>query len=290
MSLDLERDGADWPHRGASRLVGAGGVKWHVQEMGEGSPLLLLHGAGASTHSWRDFAPLMARDHRVLLLDLPGHGFSRIETGARASSLPGMASALAALLRTLAFEPAFVVGHSAGAAIMLRLAIDGAIHPRALVSLNGALAPFRGLAGQVFPPMARLLALNPLVPSFFAWSAGQTGAVERLIGGTGSRIDDEGKALYARLLRDPGHVRGALTMMANWDLAALENDMPRLNIPLLLIAASEDRTIPPTVAVEARSKIPGVELLYLRRLGHLAHEEKPEEAANAARTFFARFA
>ncbi len=56
--LSLERDGADWPNRQASALIEAHGLRWHVQSMGEGPGLLLLHGTGASTHSWRGLAPL----------------------------------------------------------------------------------------------------------------------------------------------------------------------------------------------------------------------------------------
>jgi len=58
--LTLEADGADWPNRAASRKLRAGGVDWHVQILGRGPTLLLLHGTGASTHSWRDVAPLLA--------------------------------------------------------------------------------------------------------------------------------------------------------------------------------------------------------------------------------------
>ncbi|NBQ74895.1 MAG: alpha/beta hydrolase, partial [Acetobacteraceae bacterium] len=55
-----EKDGRDWPNRTASRFVEAGGLNWHVQLMGQGPCLLLLHGTAAATHSWRDLAPLLA--------------------------------------------------------------------------------------------------------------------------------------------------------------------------------------------------------------------------------------
>lgn len=88
-SLDWLRDGADWPHRDASRFVVAGGVRWHVQIAGDGPPLLLLHGSGASTHSWRDLLPLLARTHTVIAPDLPGHAFTSTPP-AHTLSLPGM--------------------------------------------------------------------------------------------------------------------------------------------------------------------------------------------------------
>ena len=59
-ALDWNRDGAAWPNHAVSRLVDAGGVRWHVQRMGRGPVLLLVHGTGASTHSWRALMPLLA--------------------------------------------------------------------------------------------------------------------------------------------------------------------------------------------------------------------------------------
>ncbi len=130
------REGRDWPNREASRFVAAGGLTWHVQEAGEGPPLLLIHGTGAATHSWRGLLPLLAQGFRVIAPDLPGHGFT---DPLPTPSLPRMAKALAALLSVLGVAPMVVVGHSAGAAILARLCLDGAVAPRLLVGLNAAL-------------------------------------------------------------------------------------------------------------------------------------------------------
>jgi magnesium chelatase accessory protein len=57
-------EGIGWPHRETSRFLTAGGLRWHVQEAGDGPTLLLLHGAGAATHSWRGLFPLLAERFR----------------------------------------------------------------------------------------------------------------------------------------------------------------------------------------------------------------------------------
>ena len=59
-TLSWDQDGHDWPNRDASRFVEAAGLTWHVQIAGQGPVLLLLHGTGASTHSWRDLLPGLA--------------------------------------------------------------------------------------------------------------------------------------------------------------------------------------------------------------------------------------
>ena len=79
-----QRAGLDWPNRHSSRFVEAGGIQWHVQEMGSGPVVLLLHGTGSATHTWGSLAPLLADDFRVLAPDLPGHGFTDLVPGHQA--------------------------------------------------------------------------------------------------------------------------------------------------------------------------------------------------------------
>ena len=78
MTADLP--GRDWPNRAASRTVRAAGLNWHVQVMGSGPVLLLAHGTGAATHSWRGLAPLLAQHFTVVAPDLPGHGYTEAHT------------------------------------------------------------------------------------------------------------------------------------------------------------------------------------------------------------------
>jgi magnesium chelatase accessory protein len=276
---DWQTDGRDWPHREASRFVTAGGLTWHVQEFGspDAPVLLLLHGTGAATHSWRGLAPLLAGHFRVVAPDLPGHGFTDPLPTA-SLSLPGMAKAVGSLVETLGIAPAVVAGHSAGAAVLARMCLDGTVAPRLLVAFNGALAPLPGAANLLFPGIARLLFLNPFTPRVFAWTADRA-AVRRLIEGTGSRLDPQGLDLYRRLFARSGHVRGALGMMANWDLDRLHRDLPQLGVRTLLIVGGDDRAILPDTAFKLRDRLSDARVSLARGLGHLAHEEAPERVA-----------
>jgi magnesium chelatase accessory protein len=278
---DWTREGLDWPNRDASRFVFADGFKWHVQVMGAGPTLLMLHGAGAATHSWRDLAPLLAQNFTVIAPDLPGHGFTETPNG-DGLSLRGMARGLSALLAKLDAEPVFAVGHSAGAAIAMQMARNGRFQG-GVVSLNGALRPFPGAAGHIFPAMAKLLFLNPLAQQMFAWRAARPGSVARLIESTGSHIDEAGLRYYQALLSTTGHIAGALGMMARWDLHALQADLSAFSRPLTLVAADRDHAVPPKVAEEVKAVIPQSRLIHLTGLGHLAHEEDPARIAAIVR-------
>lgn len=277
--MDWARDGKDWPHRERSRFESAGGVRWHVQQWPAphaGAPQwLLLHGTGASAHSWRGLAPLLAARVGVVAIDLPGHAFS----SAGAASMHEMASSVHALLAAMVVAPEVIVGHSAGAAIGVRMALQEPSALRALVGLNAAMLPLGGVAGRLFSPAAKLLALNPLVPHFFSWHAADRVVLKRLLDSTGSKLDDTGTALYRRLIGSPAHVAGALAMMARWDLPALAADLPQLSTPLHLLAAELDGTIPPADARRVQTLVPGSTLTPLPALGHLAHEENPAGVA-----------
>jgi magnesium chelatase accessory protein len=270
--------GADWPNRQASRFAAAGGLRWHVQIMGTGPCALLLHGTGSATHSWRDLAPLLARHFTVVALDLPGHGF----TGAPPSggmSLPGMARLVAALCTELKIAPVLGVGHSAGAAVLVRRALDGAEGMRAIAALNGALLAMRGGGARFFGPAAKLLASLPLLPSILARRGRDRDAVERLLRQTGSRIDDTGLEFYQRLMAMPGHIGATLDMMASWDLPGLERELPRLETALAMIVGGNDLTIPPDDARRVQKLIPQATIDIQPGLGHLAHEEDPAGTA-----------
>jgi magnesium chelatase accessory protein len=286
--LDWVRDGADWPNREASRFVEAGDTFWHVQVFGEpddGRPVaLLVHGTAGASHSFRDVAPLLARDFCVIVPDLPGHGFTSIPRRA-ALSLAGMSAGLGTLLATLGARPDIVAGHSAGAAILAQMCIEGRIAPRGLVAFAGAFMPFRGVAGRVFPPLAKLLVLNPFIPHGVSKMAdGPT--VARLMEGIGSAIDERGRALYRRIFSSPAHVSAALGMMASWDLGPLTRALPHLKVPLTMVAGTEDRAVPMAEAEAVCRLVPGARLVRLQGAGHLPHEEQPETAAQLVREAF----
>jgi magnesium chelatase accessory protein len=279
---DWNIEGRDWPNRDSSRFVDVGDHHWHLQQMGRGPILLLVHGTGAATHSWRDLAPILAQNFTVLAPDLPGHGFSNAPAPA-SLSLPGMAAGLSGLLNTLGVTPELVFGHSAGAAILARMCLDHRIAPQALISENGALLPLRGLAGQWFAPAARLFATHPLLTRFFAWRSRAPGSVERLVASTGSQLDARGLDLYRRLVISPGHVAAAIAMMANWDLVPLTHDLPRLGTPLFMLVGERDSTVRPAETRRVRDLVPGLEVEMIPGVGHLAHEEAPTVVAERVR-------
>lgn len=276
--MDWQTHRSHWPHANCSQFVPLAQMQWHTQQAGtQGPRVLLLHGTGASLHTWRDLLLPLAAHAQVLALDLPGHGFSSLPPD-DSMSLPGMARAVGDLLAHLNWPADVLIGHSAGAAIAAQMVIDQHLHPRVLVGINPAWLPLPGLAGLLFPPMAKLLALTPLVPQWFARQAASPGMVDKLLQSTGSHIDDRGKALYARLVASPSHAQGALKMMAAWDLSLGEHKLRQLHCPVRMLVGADDRTVPVSQARQALALLHDGELTEWAGYGHLIHEEAPDKA------------
>ncbi|MFN4225825.1 MAG: alpha/beta fold hydrolase BchO [Hyphomonas sp.] len=280
--LDWERDGKDWPNHGASRFVEAGGYRWHVQRTGAGPQMLLLHGTGASTHSWAGLLPLLARGFEVLAMDLPGHAFTGMYRGSDLS-VAGMTRALQDLLQAETFRPVVLVGHSAGAAIAITLANKQARQAARIVGLNAALVPFSGSMNWVAPLAAKAMALNPLIVNGLSQSARDLRRIRRLIRATGSDPPEMYLGYYQRLFRSPQHVRGTLMMMANWKLGGLLDSLEASGLEAHLLAGEKDGAVPAAVSLALASRYAHITAETLPGLGHLAHEEEPDRIAVSIR-------
>lgn len=271
---------AHWPNADHSQFILSGNLLWHCQRAGQNNAdkLLLLHGTGASTHSFRDAFMALAEDYDVLAVDLPGHGFTQTAPSAKLS-LPGMANAVSGLLSNINFQPAAAVGHSAGAAILLQMALTGSSTPDTIIGLNAALKPIEGNA--FLAPLAKMLFINPLTPRIFAMQARYTQSADTLLAATNSTIDDAARANYRALMSNPAHVNGALGMMANWDLKPLVQKLGALETDIRLVVARDDKMVPPDVSRDAVKRLRNGRLIEHETGGHLLHEVQPAVIAAA---------
>jgi magnesium chelatase accessory protein len=265
----------NWPNHEHSKFILRGNIRWHVQRMGSGPALLLLHGTGASSHSFRDLMPLLAKHFTVIAPDLPGHAFTEVPHWFD-PTLPTMSAALEELIDALGVAPRIAVGHSAGAAILARMTLDGGLDPDLLVGIGAALVPFNGVARAVFPRTARLLAVASKIVDL---KVSETESVERLLRKTGSFLDASGVELYRRLSERPGHVSAVLSMMSRWNVEPLFEELPQLRAPFLFLAGERDRAVPIAQQREVASRVPHGKLVVIDDAGHLAHEERPELVA-----------
>ena len=267
--MEWAKENATWPLAQHSRFVVCKPHRWHIQDIGSGPTLLLLHGAGGSTHSWRHLIPYL-NHYRAVAIDLPGQGFTRLGAQRRCK-LDAMAEDIIALLNAENLRPAAIIGHSAGAAIALRVAERMPV-PQ-IIGINAALDTFHGVAGVLFPLLAKAIATLPFAASVFSATASQGQTVDRIIKGTGSTLSTADRAYYRRLVASSDHVHGTLRMMAQWQLEPLLSRLPEHGTQTILIAAENDIAVPPQTTQHVAAHMPNAQAVMIPHLGHLAHEE-----------------
>lgn len=264
----------------AEQMVLSGELNWHVRTVGKGPLCLLIHGTGASVHTWDNLVPLLAPHFTLVMMDLPGH--AKTKTPLHVSlTLPAMAQALFRFVTQEKLHADLMIGHSAGAAIMLECCLQHPECAQRLISINGAVIPLQGLAGYLFSPLARVSANSRWMANFFAFRAGNDRNIKKLLDSTGSSVDATSFRHYAELFSDTNHVSGVLRMMANWRLETLNARLNQVQHPVQLIAASDDKTIPLRDTYKLQQLLPAdkVSVHVLQAGGHLLHEQDPASVA-----------
>ena len=243
----------------------------HARTQGPGGafPVLLLHGWLADAHVWDAVARDLARDFRVVTPDLRGAGRSRAAAGP--FRLERFAADCSDLVRAIALDPALVVGHSMGAAIAERFAIDDPAAVEALALVNPT-PP----SGVRFPPhlTAMFHALPGAPERILAWLRRLT--VEPL--GTETERD----LLRAALAIEPGAAREAFEAWSGADFGA---EAATIEQPVFVLAGEADRALPPgLLAREIVAPLARARLEVVAGAGHYLPLERPELIVERVRT------
>ncbi|GAA5037737.1 alpha/beta fold hydrolase [Actinopolymorpha pittospori] len=253
----------------AEITVGAARVPYRV--MGEGRPLLLVHGTNAGSKSWDGVAGAFTSTSRVVLPDLSGSDATRDD--GRALTVELLAGQLAAVISDLGEGPADVVGHSMGAPVVAALA---AVRPdlvRSIVLVAGfagqgdeyfrnALIVMRDLAGDgdTFARFAMLLVFS-----------------REHLGSIGRASVEELAAAYRP---NAGRLR-----QIDLDLRLDVRDLlPRVQAPTLVIGCARDAMAPVENSRELAAAIPGASYEEMDS-GHIVMAERPKEFVKLVRDF-----
>jgi pimeloyl-ACP methyl ester carboxylesterase len=263
------------------------GVKINYYEAGEGPPVILLHGFGACTYTWRFLAPALARDHRVFAIDLKGFGLSAKPADDK-YAVSDQADMVAAFIRRRDLSDLALVGHSmgGGVALMTYLKVRPEVPARIskLVLIDSAGYP------QKLPWFIRLARMpiisaigGRLLPPRFA-----TYLVLRKCYYNKDKITDEQIETYAYYGNLPG-ARQALTATAQQimpaDIDALTAQYKTIKVPVLIIWGAEDEVVPLSVGKKFKRDIPNSQLVILPKCGHIPPEEEPQETNRLVTTF-----
>jgi pimeloyl-ACP methyl ester carboxylesterase len=255
-------------------VIRALGLEIAYERVGQGPPLIFVHGAGDDGRVWQPQLDGLSDAFTVIAWDEPG--------GGRSSDVPSTfglsdyADCLAALIEALGLGPAHVAGLSWGGTVALELYRR---HPGlvATLVLSDTYAGWKGSLPEeeVRARVAHARQLHtapvgefdPALPGMFAGEVPSTVV---------ALLKDMAAAVR------PGSLMTALALMAEADLRDV---LPRIAVPTLLIWGELDARSPPTVARQFERAIPGAKLVLIPRCGHLSNLEQPGQFNAAVRQF-----
>lgn len=281
---------------GDSRFVTVEGIDIHYKEEGTGPrAIVLLHGFGASTFSWRELMTPLAAEARVVAFDRPSAGLTERpmpgewEPAAYRDGSPyspeAQADLAVALLDELGIDRAALVGHSAGGSIAMLTALEHPERVEALVLIDPAVYTEGGPPAFVYPLLKtpQMRRLGPLVGRALGGPVG-----ERILTTAWhdpSKITQDMREGYRLPLRAENWDRALWELTIARRPLALGDRADELSVPVLVISGDDDRIVPTDESRRLAEAIPGAEFALIEEAGHVPHEEQPAAVLEAMGTF-----
>ncbi|MCB9081324.1 MAG: alpha/beta hydrolase [Lewinellaceae bacterium] len=264
-----------------SQIRNIAGMPVHYRITGLGKPLVLLHGTGASLHTWAGWTQELADSFQVISIDLPAFGLTGPHP-ARDYSIPAYGVFLDSVLTALDIDSCYLAGNSLGGLIAWYYASQHPDQIRKLILIDPAGFPRR----EVKTPLALRLASSPVFSrallrvtpkTLFRKSLLDVYGDDRLV--TDSLVDQ-----YFQLFLRPGN-RQAFVDRAREKSQVDTLLLQRLTMPTLLLWGEADTWIAPSDGQRFMQQLPNAQLITYPGVGHVPMEEIPRQTAADARVF-----
>ena len=268
-------------HPPQGRMVEVAGSRLHVVELGprDGLPIVMLHGASSNLEVMRPLAERLSQAHRVILLDRPGHGWSRREKFSDSTPQP-QARMISEALEKLGLGQAVVVAHSWSGALALRMALDHPERVAGLVMLAPVAYPWPGGVSQY-----NYAVTAPVIGSLLAHTV--TLPLGLLLADSGSRSVFAPQPMPESFVKDSATrllLRPREFVANAWDLvtlrAAMAEQAPRyasITVPIAIIAGDADKTVSTHIHSQPLAKTAkNTKLIVLDGVGHMIQYAAPD--------------
>jgi pimeloyl-ACP methyl ester carboxylesterase len=250
------------------------GNQWvYVEQAGKGEAVVLLHGFGASSYSWRKVLPDLAQRFHVVAIDLNGFGYTERLADPSAYTREGQERLILGVLDVLHIDRAHFVGHSYGGGLAQFVVSRHLERVRSLVLVDSSAATYpddrRSRLALIRPfnnfVLSRALRVEFIRKSLAHSFADESLATPELAQAYLDRVQIEGeRAAYYGLTARLGP-KGPPVNLAD------------LRVPTLIVWGARDRIIPASDGEKAAARIPDARFVLLEGCGHLPMEEKPED-------------
>jgi pimeloyl-ACP methyl ester carboxylesterase len=265
-------------------------VKLFTAERGEGPPVLLIHGFGTNTFTWRHVAPDLARDHRVIAVDLKGFGQSDKPFDERYSA-QDQAELLTQLILDRDLKDLTIVGHSYGGGVALLLALEADTRLKGRI---GRLVLIDTIAyPQEIPVFFKLLD-TPVVSQVgvrMAPTDFQIRMALRIAYYDNSKIGPDEIEAYAAPMKTAAGKHAIIhsaRQILPPDADAIAARYSSIQLPTLILWCDHDRIVPLDIGLKLRRELPNSSLRLISECGHLPQEEQPEATMLQIREFLGR--
>ncbi len=262
-----------------SKFMSLNGMNIHYRDQGEGAVIVLIHGTGASLHTWEDWTQDLIRDYRVIRLDLPAYGLTGQDPQKRYSA-KDYVDLLDAFLTELNVDKFNLAGNSLGGLVSWLYA---SYHPdkiEKLVLLNPSGFPFKET------PMVIKLAKTPIINNFIRYVTPRS-FIEKNIREV---YYDETLIKEATIDRYHDLTQYSGNREAFIDRAYIEREdyTKRLGLvksTTLILWGENDEWIPVSDALKFESALPNASVIIMPKTGHVPMEEKPKESVSIVKDF-----
>jgi pimeloyl-ACP methyl ester carboxylesterase len=271
----------------ADRYVRVGHQLVYVEQAGppDAMPVVLIHGFGASSYSWRKVQPGLSQRYRTLAIDLNGFGYTQRPRDAESYSREGQVKLILGVLDALGIERAHFVGHSYGGALTLWTAADHPERVRSFVLVDSAAPTYPN------DRRSRAAAFKPLSALFLRAVALRPGAVRKALEHSvydPSSITHEVVQAYFDRLRIEGAGNAYYGLTAPRFGSRETVDLTTIDIPALVVWGTDDKLVRIADGQAAAARMPRAQFVALPETGHMPMEERPEELLRLMLDFFAR--
>jgi pimeloyl-ACP methyl ester carboxylesterase len=255
---------------------------------GDPEPLLLIHGTGASLHTWEGWVKVLKARRRVISFDLPGFGLTGPWTGLYAGDdyrIEVYLRFVQDLMNALKLQRAVLVGNSLGGEIAWRSAVRAPQRVAALVLVDALGPAFTPQSVPLGFVMARMPVLNHLAEFALPRALVEQGLAD--VYGDPKRITSEQVDRYFELALRSGNRRALSLFVRQLVPGEAAAGIATLKLPTLILWGGRDRLIPPAVARDFQQRIAGSRLVMFDELGHVPQEEDPARSVQPVLDFLA---